>query len=322
MDSEVIRGRRNPRTGILLIFIVLAFVFGLGSGYLLWGGGVVRSEPAAVEAELVTPTASAETETTAGQTQTVSLPASYTLPATFGTIGPQLVATGAIDYDRFVQLYEQRGRPLTEAQLAILTTGGDTPITIDQENAHFLLNFFWALGLTNQNAVLTEGPMMQNGLEQVGRFASTGGWTLGIRPATDLYASTALVSLTPQQQERLEEVAAAVYRPCCNNPTLFPDCNHGMAMLGLLELMASQGASVNEMFTAAKYVNTFWFPQQSLELAAFFQAAQGQDFAQIEPRQFVSMNVSSSSGFQAVHQWLTDNGGLKPAPNGGSNCGV
>ena len=77
----------------------------------------------------------------------------------------------------------------------------------------------------------------------MGGFASTGGWTLGVKKATELYASTKIMSLTDEQQARLLEVASQVYRPCCNNPTHFPDCNHGMAMLGLLELMASQDAS-------------------------------------------------------------------------------
>src|SRR5512136_2172416 len=110
---------------------------------------------------------------------------------------------------------------------------------------------------------------------QIGGFASTGGWTLGTKSPEALYASTTMIVLTPEQQARLEEVAARVYRPCCNNPTHFPDCNHGMAMLGLLELMAGQGATTDEMYTAAKYVNAFWFPQQTLELATYFKATKG-----------------------------------------------
>jgi hypothetical protein len=47
-----------------------------------------------------------------------------------------------------------------------------------------------------------------------------------------------LIPLTAEQQALVEEVAAEIYRPCCNNSTLFPDCNHGMAMLGFLELLA------------------------------------------------------------------------------------
>jgi hypothetical protein len=95
-----------------------------------------------------------------------------------------------------------------------------------------------------------------------------------------------------------------------------------MAMLGLLELMASQDASVDQMFEAAKYVNAFWFPQQTLELATFFKSAQGLDFNQVDSREIVGPNFSSGSGFQAVHQLLADNGLLEQTPGRGSNCGV
>jgi hypothetical protein len=95
-----------------------------------------------------------------------------------------------------------------------------------------------------------------------------------------------------------------------------------MAMLGLLELMASQGASADEMFTAAKYINAFWFPQQTLELAIFFKAGQGLDFAEVNGRQIVGGNFSSGAGFQAVHQWLANNGLLEKVPNDGSGCGT
>jgi len=137
-----------------------------------------------------------------------------------------------------------------------------------------------------------------------------------------LYSSVPIITLTQEQQTRLEEVAKAVYRPCCGNPTAFPDCNHGMAMLGLLELMASQDASVDEMFTAAKYANAFWFPQQTLELAIFFKASRGIDFADVGARQLVGAEVSSGSGFRAVHEWLVENKLLDQIPNTGSNCGV
>jgi len=46
---------------------------------------------------------------------------------------------------------------LSDEQLIILTQGSDSKIVINQSNAQFLLNFFWALGLVNQNPVLTEG---------------------------------------------------------------------------------------------------------------------------------------------------------------------
>jgi hypothetical protein len=244
----------------------------------------------------------------------VNPPGGYPIPASFGTIGPRLVAAGAIETDRFRQLFVDAGHPLTE--------GRDAQIVVDAANAHFLLNFFWAFGLTNRNPLLTDGPMMQYGKEQVTRFASTGGWTLGSKPVETLYAGTPIVTLTPEQQQRLETVSSTVYRPCCNNPTNFPDCNHGMALLGLLELMASQNASEDEMFEVAKYVNAFWFPQQTVELATFFKATTREDFAQVDARRLLGAELSSAGGFQQVHRWLAARELLAPVPQGGGGCDV
>jgi hypothetical protein len=255
-------------------------------------------------------------------TSTSSLPTSYQLSVTFGDIGPQLLAAGAIDYNRFVQTYERSGQALGEEELSILANGSAEPVIISQKNAYFLLNFFWALGLTNKNPLLDEGPLMQYSEGDVGRFASTGGWSLGQVAATELYSSEPLLTLTLEQQALLERVASNVYRPCCNNHTAFADCNHGMAMLGLLELMAGQGTSEDEMFKAAKQVNSFWFPQQASETAEFFQVTMELDYADVDGRMAVGPEVFSGSGFRSVHQWLASNGQLEQAPKSGSSCGV
>lgn len=254
--------------------------------------------------------------------QQIQLPEAYQLEVSYGNLGPQLLAAGAIDYDQFSLLYESMGRPLTPAQQTILQTGSEIPIVFDEQNAHFLLNFFWAFGLANYNPILTEGLMMQDGPENVGRFASTGGWSLGKRPATELYASAPLIPLTQVQQARLEEVTENVYRPCCNNHTAFPDCNHGMAMLGLLTLLAGNDASVDEMFDVAKNVNAFWFPQQAYETAVYFKAEMGLDYADVFPRLAVGVDVFSGSGFQNTRQWLAQNNLLAVPQNGGNSCGV
>lgn len=252
----------------------------------------------------------------------INLPEQHQLPVSWENLGPQLVAAGAIDAHRFIQLYADGGRPLTAAQQELLYTASGEPIVIDYQNARFVLNFFWALGLVNQNAILTEGPMMQQSEGDIGRFASTGGWTLGHHPATELYASQPLIILSPEQQMRLEEVAFNVYRPCCNNHTAFADCNHGMAMLGLLELLASQDATVNEMFAAAKAVNGFWFPQQVVETAVFFKATMNLDYADVDPRMATGPEVFSSSGYGQVRQWLVANNLLSQPQGGGSSCGT
>jgi hypothetical protein len=245
----------------------------------------------------------------------------FTLPVTYGEIGPKLLAAGAIDQQQFIQLYSDSGNPLSNQEIAILTQGSDQRITITQQNAHFLLNLLWALGLTNRNPILDQGPLMENSNGEIEQFASTGGWTLGVKPVSDLYSSQAILQLTPKQQSLVDEAAANTYRPCCNNSTAFADCNHGMAMLGLYELMAAQGATLDEMYQAAKYFNAFWFPQQALQLATYFRATANQSFAEIDPRTIVSMQYSSASGAQLVQGWLAQKD-LLPQDAGGGRCGV
>jgi len=248
--------------------------------------------------------------------------AGYELPALYGDLGPRLIQAGAIDPDRFIQVYQEAGRQLNTDQLTALLRGSDAPVVISRESSHFLLNFFWALGLANHNPLLEDGPMMSYSEGDIGRFASTGGWTLGARPATELYSSANILELTPQQQELVERVASQVYRPCCDNHAAFPDCNHGMAMLGLLQLLASQGASEGQMLEAAKHANSFWFPQQALEVAAFMRVTQGLAFEEVAAGDAVGRDLFSGTGFNALHGWLADNGVLQEAPRQGGNCGV
>ncbi|MBZ0294888.1 MAG: hypothetical protein K8L99_20165 [Anaerolineae bacterium] len=308
VNRGVIARRSRFRSFALLL---TAITFSLIGGYAVG----VRSETGSVSGQ-IEPAVAQPAEAA------IRLPEQYTLATTFGDIGPQLLDAGAIDFDRFVQIYDRAGQPLSDEHLRILSEGGDIPIGIDKESAYFLLNLFWAFGLTNQNLILEEGPLAQYSEGRIDVFASTGGWTVGSLPIDELYSSVPLVRLTSQQQARLEEVAYAVFRPCCNNHTAFADCNHGMAMLGLLELMAAQDATVDEMFEAAKHFNAFWFPQQTAELATFFYATQGWDFAEIDTREAVGRNYFSSAGYQAVHQWLGANNLLEQPPRGGTSCGV
>jgi hypothetical protein len=223
------RDRRQSRSGhYWALLVLISFLFGNASGF--W---VNESRHAGQEADKLASEAQSES-TMAHLASQVHPPEGYQVQAIFNEVGPKLLAAGAMDYDVFLQVYEQAGAPLTEKQVAILTQDSHEQIVINTENAYFLLNFFWALGLTNQNPILTEGPMVTNSQGQVENYASTGGWSIAAKPVSELYASAEILSLTPEQQEHLEHVAQNVFRPCCNNPTHFPDCNHGMAMLGLL----------------------------------------------------------------------------------------
>lgn len=297
---------RIRQTAWIVIGAVVVFLLGFGGGYLTWG----RDEAAE----------SKQQREMAELYEQVNPKEGYNLSVSYGDLGPQLLESGVIDYDAMAALYQERGTPLSEDQVKILKSGSSDEIVIDAGNANFLLNFFWAVGLANRNSILTEGPMVQNSEGQVERFASTGGWGLATKPVTELYASIDLISLTAEQQHHVEEVAKGVYRPCCNNPTHFPDCNHGMAMLGLLEWMASHGAGIDEMFEAAKYVNAYWFPQQTLETALYLQINQGIEFVDADARLLVGNTLSSASGFGMVHEDLQTRGVLQQAPGQSGGC--
>lgn len=298
--------QRIKQIAWIILVAVFTFLLGIGSGYLKWG----LDETAELKQQK---------EMTALYEQ-VNPKDGYALPVSYGELGPRLLASGVINYDAFAAIYENSGNPLSAEQIEILKKGSDEKIVINAQNAHFLLNFFWAVGLVNKNQILTEGPMVQYSGGQVEGFASTGGWGLASKPVTELYASLELIPLTAEQQKLVEEVAAAIYRPCCNNHTLFPDCNHGMAMLGILELMASQGASADEMFEAAKYINAYWFPQQTLEAALYLKSNEGTDFADAEARLVVGETISSASGAGMVHENLKAKGLLEEAPGQGGSC--
>jgi len=161
----------------------------------------------------------------------------------WGDLGLRLVEAGVIDPQKFPDFYR-------EEELAI------TP-----ENSKIVLNTLWAFGLANQNEVLEKGPMMDPQYGGADRFASTGGWTLGVGHAMNHFSMHEFFKLSPEEQALVEKTAKNIYRPCCGNSAYFPDCNHGMAMLGLLELMAREGWSEEEMYKMAEKANEYWFPK-------------------------------------------------------------
>lgn len=150
------------------------------------------------------------------------------------------------------------------------------------------------------------------------KFASTGGWSLSRGAGFDHYSKHRYVPLTPDQQALVVEVSKNIYRPCCGNSTYFPDCNHGMAMLGLLELMAANGATQNQMYDVALKVNSLWFPQTYIDLATYFKE-QGQDWNQVNAKQVLGSDFSSARGYQTTRQQIKS---LPKPQQGGGGCGA
>ena len=178
----------------------------------------------------------------------------------WGEMGMSMMREGIVDGDKMEKLHMTRGG-LTASEKEMLYGRNNENFQITPENSGMALHMLWAFGLANKNPILEKGPMMNPKYGGAGRFASTGGWTLGKGDAMDHYSMHSLATLTSGQQALVEKVAKNIFRPCCKNSTYFPDCNHGMAMLGLLELMASQGANEDEMNKKALEVNALWFPE-------------------------------------------------------------
>ena len=234
------------------------------------------------------------------------------LPVAWGDLGRQLVESGAIDREKFVALYGS----LSEEEKRLLEGNSSEQVRITRENAPYLLNLFWALGLANKNPILEDKEEMMNSeYGGAGGFASTGGWTLARGDSMEHYSAHSLVVLTEEQQALVEKISRGIYRPCCDNSTHFPDCNHGMAMLGLLELMASQGASEEEMWNSALAVNSYWFPD-TYETIATYMKGEGVEWSNVDPQEVLGYDYSSASGFARVAAEVA------PRSGSGASCSV
>ena len=238
------------------------------------------------------------------------------LPVTWGDLEKQLVDNGTIDPTKFEALYDQRG--IFDEETKKLLTGNDNNrLVIGKNNANAVLNLLWALGLANKNEILEKGPMVDKKYGgNAGNFASTGGWTLAVGNTMNHYSNHTMISLTPEQQSSVERVSQNIYRPCCGNSVYFPDCNHGMAMLGLLELMASQGVNESNMYKAALVVNSYWFPDTYLNIAQYLKSKKI-EWNKVDPKEILGAKFSSASGYQQILNQI------QPASNGkGPSCGV
>ena len=225
------------------------------------------------------------------------------LPVKWGDFGVKMIEVGVINKQKFEAIYSGRGG-LSESGKKLLYESLNENLVINKENSHEILNMLWAFGLANKNPILENGPMMDPRYGGANGFASTGGWTLSDGDSMNHYNMHSFVTLTEEQQALVERVSKNIYRPCCDNSTYFPDCNHGMAMLGLLELMASQGVTEADMYKTALQVNTFWFPD-SYETIGIYMKNKGVEWKDVNPQEILGINYSSASGYQIYYlKWV------------------
>ena len=203
----------------------------------------------------------------------------------------KLIAAGVLDPDKFRGSFKE----LPAWVERLLLAPSDDPIVFNQETAPYLVNLLWPIGLSNRAAFNENSPI--NTLS-IPNFASTGGWTLGRQESGHVYFNQVeTVRMTADQQALALKVATTTYRPCCNNSTFYQDCNHGSALLGLLELAASQGASLEKLYGLALTANSYWFPSNYAKTALYFLYFYRRPWRDIEPKLILSAEYSSVSGW-------------------------
>jgi len=241
--------------------------------------------------------------------------ASVILPVKWNDIGKRMVDVGIIDKEKFEAIYIGRGG-MNEEMADLLYKENNKELKMTQENAGYLLNLLWAFGIANKNPVLEDGPMRDAKYGGAGNFASTGGWDLAVGDTMNHYSRHSFVILSDEQQALIEDVSKNIYRPCCGNSTYFPDCNHGMAMLGLLELLASNGVGEEEMYKIALKVNSYWFPETYNTITAYLHQ-NGLSLEDVSPKEILGEAYSSVSGYRRILSLI------KTQPTqGGGGCGV
>lgn len=232
----------------------------------------------------------------------------------------KLISYGVIDKTKIEQLYSGRGG-LASWQKDMLEKPATKPITINHENSIWLVNMLWPIGLSNKMEINNKSPIAG---ENVGNYASTGGWNLGKEQNGGKYFNRfPIIELTAQQEQRVKYLADSIYRPCCDNSTFFQDCNHGSAALALIELGVSQGLSDQEIYKIALGFNAFWFPQNYIETALYLKRTKGTNWNNVDPKLVLSKEYSSISGWikniDTLARKIPD---LLPTTVGGGNCGA
>lgn len=244
-----------------------------------------------------------------------------TLPVSFQGVVKTLAEAGVIDVDKWRTLYAKRKVEVPEWITQAFSDQSSTLVHIDPMTASLLLNIFWAVGISNKTQFNEQSPLQGKKLPN---FASTGGWSLGKEKGAAYFNQVTNITLNEAQENLVRTMADQIYRPCCNNSTFFQDCNHGSAMLGLLELGASQGKSEEDLYAMAFAANIYWFPDNYVKLGMYFQAIEGKQIEEIPPQTWLSRDFSSAQGFRnTVLQKLAKNNLLPGVRQGGAGgCSV
>jgi hypothetical protein len=232
----------------------------------------------------------------------------------------KLMEAGAIDPGKFIATYKYRSSIPEWVSLLLEGKQHEQELILSVDNAAFNLNLLWPVGLATKAALNDESPISGKYLPY---YASTGGWTLGREDNGAAYFNKVeTLSLSPEQSSLTRRIAENVFRPCCGNSAFFQDCNHGSAMLGLIEMAASDGRSAESIMSLAKVANSLWYPRAYVETALYFDVVKDTSWEKVSADVILSSNYSSIAGWgQNVHAVLLEQGLIKPPQGGGGGAG-
>lgn len=298
---------------LFLLVVLVAFLSGMYTQQLSSKGSVNQNQKSSdVQSN------SLSKEPDLAKLQSEVLPKSgFKFNIHWGDLGKRMVDDGVIDDVKLAKAL-MGGEKMPENLKKYLDGTDQKQIEINAENSQFWVDVLWGLGLANKNRILDEGPMMEGG--NAANFASTGGWTIGRLLPMDIYSKFSYIPLSEKQQVIVKEIAENVYRPCCGNSTAFPDCNHGMAALGLIELMVYQGKSKDEIYKTVLAFNSYWFTQTYYDIAYHF-AKNGKNYKDVSPKEILSKTFSSGMGYQAIKRQIGEVN-WPALQRGGGSCGA
>lgn len=232
----------------------------------------------------------------------------------------RLIGERVLDPRKFISLYDRPGGiPPTVRYL--LKWPSPNPTLLTAETAAAYVNLLWPLGLANRMTTNEQSPINTVSLPN---FASTAGWWLGEEANGAAYFNKLpIVALTQEQEALATRVAKTTFRPCCNNSTFYQDCNHGSALLGLLELGASQGLTEDELYREALGFNSFWFPDTYVKTALYFRIFERTNWRDVDPKRVMGYDFSAIGPWRRnVEARIKTIPDLIPEPAAGAKCGV
>jgi len=216
----------------------------------------------------------------------------------WGDIVSKMVKSGVLDPNKLEDILTKRYGQKIKPEWRDVLAGKNLNLSINNDNAVFMMYVLWTFAKHNKNQILTDSPFAKY-------FKN---YDIGVGRAG--YNDTKLLSLTPKQQSVVKDVAENANRPCCNNSTAAPDCSHGYSALGLVQLMASQGFSKNEIFKTFVQFNSFWFPETYIKDALYFKITKGQNWDDVNKEVIAGADYSSLGGSYKVKYYLKKNFGI------------